>query len=572
MKKALALILLASVAIACADDKPPSNDPDAGVDLDSDTDSDTDGDTDGDGDTDTETVTDTDTFPEERPPTTLLQTVVGLLPAVDQTGSGSVDRTFWGLTEAGPGEPWMPLDGLGVGESTTVPIGEPSSIAYIWHVTDSQIVDEESPARLINGDFYEESAYRYQESWTTQFLEASVRTANLFSHFRKFDFALLTGDMIDNIHINELDWYVGVMDGDLVHPDSGDDDDPLPGAENDPHDPFLAAGLDADVPWYITAGNHDLLELGNGPLLAWLLADPTGDTTSLLSKAVVPTCLEQPWYADESPVPERCYLPPKTEFTSSSVIPDEDRAYLDIYQWLDGHFGTLSYPDGHGYTQNNLDYVFGSYTVEEAVDGIPVTLISIDMVSESGQWGTFDQPRRDWLEMKLIEAEEARRVVIVMSHHTGHSLDDEVERAAFIEMLHEYPNVIAHIGGHTHLNRITPRPAPDGYGLEHGYWEIETAATMDWPQQTRLVEIVDNRDGTGDIYCTMIDFQIPPDFQVVAGGRFYTLFDVQSGGGYSGIGDPEDRNVILRFQWPEDLADDLALLPYREVESFNFEQ
>ena len=122
------------------------------------------------------------------------------------------------------------------------------------------------------------------------------------------------------------------------------------------------------------------------------------------------------------------------------------------------------------------------------------------------------------------------------------------------------------------MNRITPRPAPDGYEPEHGYWEIETSATIDWPQQTRLIEVVDNRDGTGDIHCTMLDYQIPTDFQVVEGGRFYTLFDVQSGGGYSGVGDAEDRNVVLRFAWPTDVADALALLPQREVESFNFPQ
>ena len=552
--------LMVFMIVACDDD--PSN-----IAADAGNDSGTGSDTDTDIDTDTDT--DTDTSPVSRPPTTLAQTVAGLAPVEDL--SNNPDRTLWGLTEVGPGEPYLYLDDLGVGASTELPIGEPSSLLYIWQITDTQIVDEESPARLINGDFYEESAYRNQESWTSQFLEACVRTGNDFADWRPFDLALMTGDMIDNIHENELEWLMGVMDGQIVHPDSGDDDDPLPGEENDPHDPFQAEGFHEGVPWFNTAGNHDLLELGNGPLVAPLLADPTGDTTSFLSKAVIPTCLDQPWYDDESPSPQRCYLPPKDQFTSSSVIPDPNRAFIDLYDWIFAHFGSATIPDGHGYTQNSLDYLIGSYVTQNIVPGLPFVLISIDMVSSSGQWGTFDQIRHDWLEARLIDAENAEQMVIVFSHHTGSSIDDAGERDDFISMLHEYPNVIAHIGGHTHWNRITPRPAPVGYEIEHGYWEIETSAIMDWPQQMRFLEVVDNRDGTGEIYCTMVDYQIPPDFPVVEGGRFYSLFDIQSGGGSAGNGDPEDRNVILRFAWPQYLADGLATLPNREIESLNFD-
>ncbi|MBW2276502.1 MAG: hypothetical protein JRF63_03355, partial [Deltaproteobacteria bacterium] len=140
-----------------------------------------------------------------------------------------------------------------------------------------------------------------------------------------------------------------------------------------------------------------------------------------------------------------------------------------------------------------------------------------------------------------------------------------------IDVLNDYPNVVAHIGGHTHLNRITPRPAPTDLPPEHGYWEIETASTTMWPQQTRLIEIVDNRDGTGEIYCTMFDFQVPFSMPVLDGGRFYGLFDVQDGSGEAGQGDPDDRNVVLRVAWPPELADELALLEHRDVMTFEFE-
>ena len=562
---------LAAVVAGCSDSPPDNLTTDAG---DTDTTTGTDADTDTDTDTETDTGTDTDTDPpgpDERPPTTLFQTVESVLPEEDQTGLlGGGDRSEWGITVTGAGEARVALDDLGVGEAPETPIGEPSSLMYIWHVTDAQIADEESPSRLINGDAFSESAYRWQESWGSQFLDASIRTANDLAYFRPFDLALLTGDMIDNIHANELDWFIGTMDGEVVDPDSGDDDDPIPGSLNDPHDAFQAEGLTTDVPWYSVAGNHDLLELGNGSLLSWMLADSTGTTTSTLSKAVVPTCLDTPYYSDESAVPERCYLPPKSAFTSSTVVADPERALIDGYGWMDGHMGTYTVPDGHGYTSESLQEEFGSYVIEDIVPGIPSAIIVLDMVSSSGQWGTFSSDIELWLEARLQEAQAADRVVIVASHHTARSIDDDEQSEAFIALLNEYPNVVAHIGGHTHDNRITPRPAPDGYGPEHGYWEIETSAIIDWPQQTRLIEVVDNRDGTGDILCTMLDYQIPDELQLVEGGRFYALWDVHSGGGDTGSGDPEDRNVALRIAWPDALADALALLPDREVEADNY--
>jgi hypothetical protein len=133
-----------------------------------------------------------------------------------------------------------------------------------------------------------------------------------------------------------------------------------------------------------------------------------------------------------------------------------------------------------------------------------------------------------------------------------------------------HPNVVAHVAGHMHVNTINPRPAADGDPPENGYWEILTASTLDWPQQMRFVEIVDNRDGTGDVYCTMVDFEIPDDLALVEGGRFYSVFDMQSGGSPTGIGAATDRNVKLRFRWPPALEAMLAGLPHRDVASFTW--
>ena len=45
----------------------------------------------------------------------------------------------------------------------------------------------------------------------------------------------------------------------------------------------------------------------------------------------------------------------------------------------------------------------------------------------------------------------------------------------------------------SHVNDVTPYPDGKGGG---GFWMIRTAAEADWPQQSRLIQVFDNHDGT----------------------------------------------------------------------------
>ena len=79
----------------------------------------------------------------------------------------------------------------------------------------------------------------------------------------------------------------------------------------------------------------------------------------------------------------------------------------------------------------------------------------------------------------------------------------------FIAMLHEYPNMVAWINGHTHNNTIQAHPTPDRDG---GFWEITTASCIDFPQQQQMIEIVDNRDGTMSLFTTVVDHASPAEW------------------------------------------------------------
>ena len=68
----------------------------------------------------------------------------------------------------------------------------------------------------------------------------------------------------------------------------------------------------------------------------------------------------------------------------------------------------------------------------------------------------------------------------------------------------KYPNVVAYVAGHTHDNRV------DLFRKgRSGFWQINTASHVDWPQQSRLIEVMDNRDGTLSLFTTLLDHAAP---------------------------------------------------------------
>ncbi|AQA23930.1 metallophosphoesterase domain protein [Rhodococcus sp. MTM3W5.2] len=62
------------------------------------------------------------------------------------------------------------------------------------------------------------------------------------------------------------------------------------------------------------------------------------------------------------------------------------------------------------------------------------------------------------------------------------------------------------MNGHTHENKITPHP---GATAAQGFWEINTASHIDFPQHARLIEVVDNTDGTLSLLTTLVESDSP---------------------------------------------------------------
>jgi hypothetical protein len=129
-------------------------------------------------------------------------------------------------------------------------------------------------------------------------------------------------------------------------------------------------------------------------------------------------------------------------------------------------------------------------------------------------------------------------------------------RRSVRDLFLKYPNVIAYVAGHTHANRVDLFRKGRG-----GFWQINTASHIDWPQQSRLIEVMDNRDGTLSLFSTILDhaapIATPPPGTDASGfrhdeltsiGRVLAWNDPQNDAGH--LGRRRDRNLELVLQDP----------------------
>ena len=153
---------------------------------------------------------------------------------------------------------------------------------------------------------------------------------------------------------------------------------------------------------------------------------------------------------------------------------------------------------------------------------------------------------------------------MVFSHHTSDTMtnglngpgldtDTRILGDVVLAELLAHDQVIAWINGHTHKNQVWARSHPGGGGL----WEINTASHIDWPSQSRIIEVADNRDGTLSLFTTIVDHAGPASYAGNSGdsthlaglARELAANDWHNrGDGYRGV--IESRNVELVLPAP----------------------
>lgn len=371
--------------------------------------------------------------------------------------------------------------------------------------------------------------------------------------------ALLDGGRLLEVNSGDPERYEGIQDDEALsydrsyyHPDPHVVDDEYkavydfperPGLLDAAVSPFTPVGL--PCPWYSVYGNHDGLIQGNmpdnelfeqisvGPLK--VVGPPAGLTPSTAERALTEGdpetlfggSLEALASGDPAAAQAAIQAPIRV------VTPDGRRRFLSHQEYAAKHFEHTGGPGpvGHGLDADATQTGRLYYTFELA-DG--VLGISIDSVNPGGYAaGSLDREQFAWLEQRLIEAharyyaadggevatDHGDRLVVLFAHHNLFSMDNpfpdwsrdpdeqRVQGDELEALLHRFPNVLAFVNGHSHVNRVTPFADPQG--RTGGFWEISTAAHIDHPQQSRIVEVVDNRDGTLSLLATIVDHAGP---------------------------------------------------------------
>ena len=401
------------------------------------------------------------------------------------------------------------------------------------HLSDIHIVDSQSPMRLVYDDRISDnlsnttfrSCWRPQEILTAQIAEAMVREINAVGRGpvlgKKLGFAIQTGDNSDNNQLNEIQWNIRILEGGPIQPDSGDltkyegvmDNDPtsydpaywhpeptpagltddnaktehgfptVEGLLDAARAPFQAEGL--DVPWYTAHGNHDGLVQGN------FAPRPEDKALAIGNKLQ--------WNAN----------------SFRTVTADKNRKMVSTKEWVLQHFANAAArPAGHGFTATNKTKGTAYYTFVKG----GIRFVVLDTCNPNGRdTGSLDRPQFAWLKKTLRAS--ATKPVILASHHPIASMTNTtvgphdtlppVNADELLTELLKHECVIAWVNGHTHNNHIWSHSRKGAPGR---FWEINTASHIDWPQQSRIVEVANNHDGTLSIFTTMLDHGAPLEF------------------------------------------------------------
>ena len=352
------------------------------------------------------------------------------------------------------------------------------SLAYFAHLTDFQLADEESPARIDSLAPVQPntSAWRPEEALVPATIDAEFRRLNtltaaspnrgLNGRRAAMDLAILGGDQIDNQQENEALWVRQLIEGgQLLDPNSGVSDystctsgqrDALAqrpadearrytglqdyadynGGQGDGnfYDPNRSAGAYAQWPQY--TGLMDSaqrpfvpvgLRRGSAPVPTYAVTgnhetEVLGYNTATESADRLATGCFKPFVQNPSQP-----LRASTVFASQNgfaVPPDPHRRFVSPAD-LKGIYSRGTQPDGHGFkfvdpaenTASGGSASYYAWSPKRRLRFITLDTSSIGTGVVGGAEGNLDDPQFQWLRAQLRAAKAAHQMVVVFGHH-----------------------------------------------------------------------------------------------------------------------------------------------------------
>ena len=411
-------------------------------------------------------------------------------------------------------------------------VAKNTQLLRFFTITDIHITDKESPAQAIvfapKAGKNAISCYSPLMLYSTQVFDATVQTINDINKQNKFDLGLALGDMANSDQFNEIRWFIDILDGKNINPDSGTKDKPVNGSTNEYQNEFQAVGLDHSIPWYATIGNHDHFWLGSLPMSESMKKVLVGNTIMKLPNILDRT--DKQIYSVgtiDGSTPYGTIIGAGRVDTMTNIptiAKDSTRRALSKTGLIAEFSNTTSSPVGHGFIQQNTKNVLGGCYSFEPKQGLPLKIIVLDDTQDESDiapkegiygHGELNNGRYEWLMAQLQAGQDSNQLMIISAHVPigvcqGTAMDwlpapgysDENNQIA---QLQGFPNLILWVSGHRHLNNVTSFVSSDKAHPENSFWEVETKSLREFPEQFRTFDINRNSDNTISIVTTNVD-------------------------------------------------------------------
>ncbi|BBE23079.1 metallophosphoesterase [Arthrobacter sp. MN05-02] len=451
---------------------------------------------------------------------------------------------------------------------------EPVARAAFGHITDPHVLDATNPGRLSFlwqyldfPDGYPTSGrFRPQDVLTLHVLDATVRVFNALGRGpesgRPLDGLVITGDITNSFSVSELDAAVAVLDGgsatsnptgsyegiqdhgrapralaaEVWHPDPEiEDSEPdnwkkqygyptVPGLLTAASRPIEAPG--AAFPHYLGFGNHDETGRFGGSRISGgeRLTDLVRTGSRLPVELPDGMTESEFWKKADGTEEDRERL--VAGMPSRTIAASDTRKVLDKPRFR----AALVHPDTAVEQAPGTDDLYYAFDLSADVRGIMLNTASPD----GGGRAVLDRRQASWLTEQLqavsstyrdddgntVTADAEDKLVVLFSHHPLRAFEDDawseedggesIARDDVLRILTRFPNLVLWMNGHEHRHKVEAHPGHSGSG---GIWEITTASLIDFPQQSRVVELLDNQDGTLSIVATLVDHSSADDVQ-----------------------------------------------------------